>query len=178
MMAAQSDACYDEDNMEVDEKDENGVGHHGGGYYPPRTCPYGSEPYPCYCKPCCNRKKDYYCPPLVMDCPGVVQPAGPCMDAVCERPLHYNNDGHVCTHWKHNVDVSGEPCCKCDSCPGYPSGKHDYPYYPKPCHCKPYYAGAEGDGAEDGDDEGDDAEGDDQEDFRFDDYFVGPDGGQ
>ena len=126
MMAAQSEACDDEDDIDVNDDEDYGVEHSR------RYCPYGSKPYPCYCKPCCQRKKDYKCPPLVNDCPGVIQPAGPCMDAVCERPLHYDNCGHVCTHWKHDMNVSGEPCCACTQCPGHPRP----PY--KHCKCHKY----------------------------------------
>ncbi len=122
MMAAQTDVCEDDEND--DEFDESQLkqvepeefdAEHG-----PRWGKHKCDvcPYPCHCKTCCNRKRhDYCCPPVVNDCPGLTQPTGPCMDAVCERPLFYKNSGHVNTNWRHHMNISGDPTCSCKLCP-------------------------------------------------------------
>ena len=67
-----------------------------------------AEGYP-YCDPCCYKDdKDYYCKPVLDDCPGVYQAPGPCIDALCHRPLCYCNTGYLHTDWDHTVKINGK----------------------------------------------------------------------
>ena len=56
---------------------------------------------------------DYYCPPALERCPGVLQPPGPCKTALKARPLCYCNNGFMHTDWDHNISVDCEACKNC-----------------------------------------------------------------
>ena len=94
--------------------------------------PYYSDPHHDDCQ--------YYCPPVLDKCPGVLQPPGPCKLALKERPLCYCNSGFMHTDWDHTVSVDDEPCDDCgkknphkDGYPPHPKKPHQgYPPKPKP----------------------------------------------
>ncbi len=174
MMAAQTDVCeddndddYDEASIEPVEAEEFGAETGGRRWWPKNKC--HECPYPCHCKTCCNRKRhDYCCPPVVNDCPGITQPTGPCMDAVCERPLRYNNNGHVHTNWGHTMHITGDPKCSCKLCP-FPKKKK--------CKCICTHAAPPKNIKDidnnDGDNEGDDNNEGDGNDSSDDDFETG-----
>lgn len=91
-------------------------------------CPYYDYDYPSSQECVCCRKYDdyYYCPPVLDDCPGVLQPPGPCVTAICagDPNLCYKNEGCYNTDWCHNISIDTKyPCAGlgpfgCDDCNG------------------------------------------------------------
>ena len=82
---------------------------------------------------CSDDDDEYFCPPALEKCPGVLQPPGPCKTALCARPLCYSNEGYMHTDWNHEVKVADE--CKYE--------KEDYkpeykPEYKAPTYDKKY----------------------------------------
>jgi len=57
---------------------------------------------------CDDDDDEYFCPPALEKCPGVLQPPGPCKTALCARPLCYSNEGYMHTDWNHDVKVTDE----------------------------------------------------------------------
>lgn len=94
------------------------------------TDPYGN-PHPDPHDDC-----NYYCPPALEKCPGVLQPPGPCKTALEARPLCYCNSGFMHTDWDHTVSVDDEACpdnCKNKKNP-HPVGYPPHVPHPKPVH--------------------------------------------
>ena len=92
---------------------------------------WGTQPCDCECD-------DYYCPPCLDKCPGVLQPPGPCIIALKEKPLCYQNNGWMKTSWGHEVGVDKYGCKNEIPKISHPDYNIDYPaddHY--------YYAGAE-----------------------------------
>ena len=58
----------------------------------------------------CDDDNDYFCPPALEKCPGVLQPPGPCKTALDARPLCYSNEGYMHTDWDHHVKVDDDGC--------------------------------------------------------------------
>ena len=74
---------------------------------------------------------DYYCPPVLEKCPGVLQLPAPCTTALKAAPLCYCNNGWMHTDWDHNVSVDGYKACdNCGKKPHKKPHKKPEPSYP------------------------------------------------